>query len=421
MKGLKMFKQYEGLPREIYILAFQRFINSLGGFVYPFLALFLSKRVGIDTGTIGTFMMIASFIGVPGAMIGGHLADRYGRKKLLVVTSTIGAIIYIICGFLGNSIMVAYLVILTGLTRSLAGPASGAMTADLTTPEQRKASYSLLYYGMNVGLAFGFFLAGFLFENYTSWLFWGDGITTLLSIALVIFFIPDTKPTRSEINEINKGSRTLEKEEKGIITAIMNRPFLFAFVVINAIVGFVYSQHGFIMPMYLESLFPGNGAENFSRLMMTNTIMVIALTPLIVSLTHKIKPIVNIIIATATYVIGFGLLGTTNQMMSFMLITLIWTAGEIIASVNTGVYISNHSPVNHRGRFNSIIGIIRESGRSIAPFVMGKFLLGYSYSQGWFLTAFIGFIALILLVVLYKSEKKHGARIKERLETAREC
>lgn len=409
---INSFKQYIGLPREIYILAIQRFVNSLGGFVYAFLTMFLSKRLGLEEDVIGTFMLISSLVGLPGSLISGHLVDRCNRKTILLVSRTLSAIIFIICGFLGNTITVAYLLIISSFISSFSGPASGAMTADLTTPKNRKQSFSLLYLGMNVGLAFGYTVAGYLFENYTNWLFWGDGITSIASLALVVIFIKDTRPSKDEIEAINASDRLDEKEEKGsIISALLKRPFLLAFVVINSIIGFVYNQHGFILPLHMEQLFPENGAEYFGKVMAINTVIVVVLTPVIMLLTRKLKPVVNVAIASLTYIIGFGMMGVQDGLWVFFVSVFIWTTGEIIATTNTGVYISNHSPVNHRGRFNSIIGIIQSVGRSAAPFFMGLYLKFHSNSQGWLLTASVGIVAFVLLCILFMVERRHNNKV----------
>ncbi|MFA9398215.1 MAG: MFS transporter [Clostridiaceae bacterium] len=407
------FKQYKGLPREIYIIAIQRLVNSIGGFVYPFLAMFLSVRLGLPKDEIGRIMLITAIVGIPGSLIAGHLVDRFSRKPILVISSAMTAVIYIICGFLGYSHTIPYMIILSSFFSSFSNPASGAMISDLTTPENRKQSFSLLYLGMNMGLAFGFMFAGYLFENHTNWLFWGDGLTTLLSLLLVVFFVKDTRPSKKEIEQINQSDRIGEKEEKGSIFAgIKKRPFLTMFVLINAVITFVYKQYGFIAPFHLEELYPNQGAIYFGNSMMFNTLIVIFFTPIIMLLTKKYKPIVNVKIATITYIIGFGMLGFSKSFVWFFVSVFIWTTGEIIASVNVGVYISNHSPINHRGGFNSIITIINQFGRSFAPYIMGKYLVGHSNSQGWMLTAIVAIFAYIALSAVYYGEKHYKKIVK---------
>ncbi len=83
--------------------------------------------------------------------------------------------------------------------------------------------------------------------------------------------------------------------------------------------------------------------------------------------------------------------------------------------VNTGVYISNHSPVNHRGRFNSMIGLIQHVGRASSPALMGMFLVGKPIAIGWVLTAGVGIGALGLLVLLYTKEQQHKKRAQRQV------
>ena len=59
-----------------------------------------------------------------------------------------------------------------------ARPVNTALLTDITRPEERSAAFSLLYLGINIGVAAGPILAGFLFNNYRRWIFWGDGLTT---------------------------------------------------------------------------------------------------------------------------------------------------------------------------------------------------------------------------------------------------
>ena len=412
MEKINIFKQYRGLPREIYILCVSRIINSLGGFVFPFLTLFLNEKMGMPEDQMGFFMMTVSLVTIPGAIIAGKLADKYNRKAIILIFNFIPAVIFIICGFLADTMLVPYLLMAAVFFGSFSWPANSAMTTDLTTPENRQSCYSLIYLGMNMGLAVGYMMAGYLFENHTQWLFWGDGITTIAGLLLVLLFVKDTKPTEKEIEEINASDRDGEKMESGsVFSALLNRPFLLAFTVIGTIIGFVYSQHGFIMPLHLKAIYgSAQGARYFGQVMTFNTIIVVFLTSAIINLTKKYKPITNVAISTFTYIIGFGMLYFAKTIEVFVVAVIIWTVGEIIASVNSGVYVSNHSPVTHRGRFNSLLGIIGGTGRSFAPLLMGMFLVDHSYAQGWLVTGFAATVAFAMLLMLRGAEKKSHAK-----------
>ncbi|WP_105615055.1 hypothetical protein [Vallitalea okinawensis] len=81
MRIFGAFKQYQGLPKEIYILSIQRFINSVGGFVFPFLAMFLSKRLGFEKNVIGVFMLSASLVGILVLLLILYLVEERTKKK----------------------------------------------------------------------------------------------------------------------------------------------------------------------------------------------------------------------------------------------------------------------------------------------------------------------------------------------------
>ena len=53
--------------------------------------------------------------------------------------------------------------------------------------------------------------------------------------------------------------------------------------------------------------------------------------------------------------------------MVFVISTIVWTIGEILSAINSGVYIANHTPMSHRGRFNAVIPLITGTGFALVP------------------------------------------------------
>ncbi|MCD6343940.1 MAG: MFS transporter, partial [Spirochaetaceae bacterium] len=80
---MSVFREYRSLPGPIWAMAVARMVNAVGSFVYPFLTLLLTDKLKFDKGTAGRILMIATVMFVPGSLIGGWLADRVGRKRLL--------------------------------------------------------------------------------------------------------------------------------------------------------------------------------------------------------------------------------------------------------------------------------------------------------------------------------------------------
>lgn len=400
VKGFKkrFITPYLGLPSDIYFLFIARIVNKIGMLVYPFLTLFLTKKLGLSTEEAGEMMLISAMTFLVGAPVGGKLTDLFGRKKILLIFQSAAAICFVICAFLGISMTVPYILILASLLNSIAGPASSAMVTDLTTPENRKAAFSLLYLGTNVGAAIGPGIAGLLFESHMKWIFIGDGITSILSLILVFLFVRESIPTKEEI-ENSSVSENENYEHGSVFSALLKRPILVVFVLISSLTSFAYSQHSFSIPLLMKEIFP-KGTELFGMLMMINGLFVLVATAPITSLTNKLKPVVNMAIAAFTYVVGFGMLYFINDIWLFVVSTIIWTIGEILVVTNASVYIANHSPINQRGRFSSIFSIISGAGYAVGPMLMGKFITSHGIRNVWIvvflasLAAFVGFINL---------------------------
>ena len=413
---MKIISQYFGLPRPIYILFIARTINSLGYFIFPFLTLFLSTRIGLSQTAVGFFLFLASVVYIPGSIVGGKLADHFSRKHTYIIATVLSNLIYFTCGFLGDSILIPCLLIPAFFFTSIAFTASSAMLMDVTEPSNRQEAFSILYLGMNLGISIGPLIAGFLFENYTSWIFWGDAISGFLAAILVGIYIQDTKPTEEDYHKIIEEGRHEEAPQKGsIFTIVLQKPILLLFVVFCSILSFAYSQTGFILPLQLNDYFgTGLGAKYFGFAMSLNGFVVVIFTPLIVALTKKVNPIINLTLASVCYAIGFGMYGFSKTFATFMIFVVVWTIGEILSATNTGVYIANRTPISHRARLQATYDIIQGSGRAIGPMVVGYSLMFINIEKAWIGIGLICLVAAISFycLLIYESRCEDPKKVK---------
>jgi len=402
-----MLNHYTKLPKSIYILFFARMVNSMGAFVYPFLTIYLTKTLSLDEGEAGFIVMLAVTAHLPGLLVGGRLADWLGRKKILLLFQGLAAICLIPCAFLNNPFLIPRLLILSAFFHGAAQPASTAMTTDLTNPGNRKAAFSLLYLGGNIGFAVGPLIAGFLYNNYLMWIFLGDAGTTFASLTLVYLFVKETLPSKEEIEESFKLENNYERAEKGNLWQVLwKRPKLLLFTLISLIYSFVYSQMSFSIPIQVVELFGDKGPKIFGVIMTTNALVVSCLTIIIISLTHKIKPVLNVALAGVLYAIGFGMIFFITGLPWFLFSTVIWSIGEILVTTNTNVYIANHTPMSHRGRFNAVIPVVMGAGFALGPLISGDYIREYGIKNVWPMIFFLSLAATLFMYILYLSGKK---------------
>ena len=404
-------REYLTLPRPIWALAGARLVNAAGSFVFPFLTLLLTDRIGFDAETAGRIIMISTVMFVPGSLIGGALADRIGRKRLLIGAQGLAALCLGLIGFMPMDQNVVWLILAQQFFTGLMMPASSAATYDLTEPGNRKAAFSLLYLSWNLGFAIGPLLAGYLYESHARWLFLGDAGTTFLSLLFIVFLLPETRPAAdspllaaSGIHASNESPR-----EGSAIRLLLQRPILLMFVAIMAVPWFIYGQHSFTLPLFAKELFPARGAFLYGKIMSLNAILVVLLTVPIIRLTRKIRPVINVAIHSALYAVGFGMLALFQFPAAFYISVLIWTTGEILGATNIEVFSAEHTPSSHRGRFTSILPLISGSGRALSPWLTGIYLIERPISSAWTLCFVLGSAAAIGFLFLGITEWRKGS------------
>ena len=414
MKFKNFFSTYHGLPKSVFALFIVRIINCFGSFVYPFLTMFLTIKMGYSAEKAGFFVTAVVVAGSIGLLSGGKLADRFGRKKIFIILSTISAVFFIICSFLDKSSAIPWLIIASNLFLGGVLPCINAMLTDMADPEKRKAAFSLIYLGTNIGIAIGPIVAGFLFNDHIKLIFLIDAATTLLSLIPVIFFIKETIPSEEKALKLNESKENTEKPEKGhVLSILIRRPMLVMFAFISLIYTFVYSQNYFSLPLYLNLHFGDRGPKVYGTLMSTNAIVVILLTIFLINMMKNTKPIINIAFAGILYAVGFGVIYLVTNEIFLIISTIIWTLGEIIQTINTSVYVASNSPITHRGRFSGIITFITEIGFITSPLLMGYFIKHNGVAKVWPLVFVLSIAAAIFMYILYlvESNKKHLAPI----------
>lgn len=413
---MNAISQYKGLPRSIYLLSLARMITAMGMFIYPFLSLLLNTRLGYDEFQIGKVMLYTAVANIIGTLIAGKLADQFGRKKVYLC-ALIGCIISLFFGgFVCESFWVVPVVVLVYFFVSMTMPVLAAMITDLSEESNRSECFSLLYLSTNIGISMGPLIAGMLFYNYTSWIFWGQGLSCVITAFLVSFLIKDTLPKPSQniitnmkqkysTKEIHKADKKEDETNKSLFSLLLKRPILMCFVFCLAVLTFCYIEVDFILPLQVKDIFGVEmGAKYFGMISACNGIVVVLATPIVVFLTKKKEPLFNVFIAALLYAAGFGFYALTKSLFLYMVFVAIWTSGEILISTCSGVYIASYSPESHRARFQSLYELARGVGKAFGPVAFGAFLLTHSTAEAWILIAIVCCVTAVLLYVLYQIE-----------------
>ncbi len=400
---LRILDTYRGLPRNMYIMFGATVINRFGDFVMPFLTMYLTIKIGLSFEIAGVIVTISSLIGIPSSILGGKLADEFGRKKTYLIAQSGAAFSLLPCAFLKNPVPIVVFLLISTFFHGAVRPAMNAIITDILPPRQRQQGFSLQYLGINVGVALGPIIAGFLFYNFLPMLFIGDALTSFIALYLIWKNIKEVKP--ENIKETVYSEK--EKVEKGnTISALLKRPQIVIFLMVYIIYSFVYTQHRFSLPLTVDTIFGSSGATKFGFLMSINAFTVLFCTVAITSLTKHFKPLINITIAGIIYAVGFGMLGMIHSYGMFILSTVIWTLCEILVVTNFGVYLADNSPSNFRARFNAVGSLSWSIGAALGTSIAGRFIQKIGLNYIWVLTFVLSIIGTVSMLGIYVAGKK---------------
>ena len=183
--------------KRLYIIFLISFTEVLGfSMVLPLIP-FLGLELGLTYSQIGLIISVFSICQLFASPITGKLSDHFGRKPLFILSQISTFIGFIFLGFATTAILLIIARLIDGLLGSNM-TVSQAYISDITEPKHRTRVYGYSSGVFGAGLIFGPFIGGILSTiNYSVPMFFAATIT-MISIVLVILFLPETIPKSSE-------------------------------------------------------------------------------------------------------------------------------------------------------------------------------------------------------------------------------
>ena len=334
-------------PPTYWLLWLGILINRLGTFVIPFLTLYLTSQRGVSVSHAALTVSLFGAGSFASQLVGGELADRLGRRPVLLISLFIAPIAMIVLGFARALPLIAFCTLILGFFTDLYRPALGAAVADLVPPSARTRAFGYQNWAVNLGFSLAPILAGFMARYNYLLLFVGDALTTLIFGVIVLARVPETRP-------IEAGHAAgISMSER--IHQVRREPLLLAFSVLALFIGSIYLQSYVALPLDMQA--HGLTSSDFGMAIALNAIMIVAFSIQVSNAASNWSRFPAMAVAALFLGIGFGLnLFTPGLLWFYFLTVAIWTLGEITTSAVAPALIADLSPVELRGLYQGIFG-----------------------------------------------------------------
>ncbi|MER7753309.1 MFS transporter [Kitasatospora sp. NPDC097643] len=402
--------RFKELPLPLRVLFLASFINRAGMFVFPLLAVYLVRGKGLSTGEAGLLISIGSTGLLVGSLLSGPLCDLRGRRTALVSALLLNA-----AGYLGLAALdgppwtyaVLLFVALVGM--GMFSPAANTLIADLATPEQRPFSYTVSYIGNNLGMGIGPLLGGLAAAYSTTVMFAGNILVGLVCAAMIWIWVPRDARAGGAERKAAGGTGPLGH---GHVLLLV----LASFFYVAPLIGLEYS-----LPLAVTTVL-NESAGLVGVVYTVNSVVVVSLGLLVEKRIAAYGTRAMLLVAGALWALGLAVLDFAFSLTAVLLSTVVWTLGEIIASVVVPTYIADHVDERRVGRFMALNGFVLGLARLVVPVGLGLIWEAHGdrpVFHTMLITPLIGIAAFALLRIRASAPSAAGAAAEEPADAVR--
>jgi len=171
------------------VLFLDGFDTTAIGYIAPVLA----REWGVGKGALGPVFSAGLFGLMIGALIFGPLADRVGRKKIIILSTVTFGIGALVTAFVQDVNTLFAIRFLTGLGLGGAMPNGIALTSEFSPRRRRATMVMIMFVGFSIGAALGGLLAAALIPQF-GWrsVFIVGGVAPLLLAPILALRLPES-------------------------------------------------------------------------------------------------------------------------------------------------------------------------------------------------------------------------------------
>jgi MFS family permease len=395
-----------GLPATFWYLWAGLLINRAGAFAMLFLSLYLTDVRGASEGLAGTVVGAYGAGGAVGVLLGGVLADRWGRRATLLAAHLVTAGLMVTLAFSRHLALIAVLSALVGVVHSMPSPAFVAAIVDVVPAQRRSRAFNLQFWAFNLGMAVASLLAGVVAEASFTALFLVDAGATLAAAAVIGWKVPETlRRAVSAADAVPPAGRAAGSRRPGLHTALTDRTFMI-FVGLTFVLAVLTMQTSTIMPLAMRA--DGLGPSAYGLVVALGGALIVLGQLFVPRLIDRHRKHVVLAVSTALLALGFGALAAADALAVYLGAAVVWTVGSMLAAPPNAQINADLAPPELRARYQSVFYLTFPAAAFVAP-TLGGVSLQYLGDRHWLIVGGLGLLAALGHLLSGPARERHVA------------
>ena len=365
------------------LIAGQGLLATGSGIVFPFLSLFATSVFGADIALAGVVASAFFVAGIPAAPLAGVVADRVGRRPVLVAA----ILAFATClGAMAAAPSLAVLLLAAvgaGFAGACVHPVNAAVVADVVPAERRGQAYGILYQALGLGWFLGPLVAApFLAAGGYRAVFAVVAGAVALAGTLYAVRLPETRPRSVSaaltVDELvpgdpgpGAGAPASGRDSPPVAGRQWWRdPRLLAYA----------GLHMLTLGSYLElfTIFPVDardrlaiGPGTWAVILSLNGLMILVGQGLVSRAVRRFARPSAVAGGVLLWAAGFAILALPIPLPVLVVALVVLTVGEMVVIPLQPAVVADLAPPEARARYQGVLAFGAAVGNAIAPISAG--------------------------------------------------
>ena len=401
---------YDQYPRQYWLMITGIVISTAGGsMIWPFIVIYAGNKLNMPLSTVAALISINAGTGLISSFIAGTLADKIGRKAVMVFSLTVNGMAYLLLIGAETYLQFAGLMVMIGLSNPLYQVGADAMLADMIPSEQRTEAYAINRIANNAAFALGPAMGGFLATRSYDLAFYGASIGFITYSLLLLF---QARETLIITAQTDSGTRLTGKDVfQSYSRVFKDKPYLI-FVALVSLGLIAPTMLWILMPVYAKTNY-GIPEALYGWIPTTNAIMCVFIQYFVTRITrrHETLPVVGV--GILIYALGAGSVAVMGSFWGFWLSMVVLTFGELTLVPTVSKYVADIAPADLRGRYMSIHWLGWGLARTLSPIIGGFLNDNISPRAIWIGGLLIGLTSVLGIFLFNRLSASQGAALTE--------